>query len=88
MTSLLTPTKSKVDHANTSLFLSRKLGSFACSSWLATAPMHTVLSETLGPSGTFLNLPSASMIFCILLEVLLCVGLTALVETIHFSGLT
>jgi hypothetical protein len=28
MMSLLTPTKSKVDHANTSLFLTRKLSSF------------------------------------------------------------
>jgi hypothetical protein len=63
MTSLLTATKSKVDHANTSLFLSRKLNSFGYSSWLASAPMHTVLSGTLGSNGTFLNTPSASMMF-------------------------
>jgi hypothetical protein len=63
MMSLLTPTKSKVDHANTLLFLSRKLSSFICSSWLASAPMHTILSGTLGSNGTFLDSPSTSMIF-------------------------
>jgi hypothetical protein len=63
MTPLLTPTKSKVDHANTSLFLSRKLSSFVYSSWLASAPMHMVLSGTLGSNDTFLNSPSASIMF-------------------------
>jgi hypothetical protein len=63
MTSLLTPTKSRVDHANTSLFLSRKLSSFVSSSWLASAPMHTILSRTLRSNDTFLNSPLASMMF-------------------------
>jgi hypothetical protein len=63
MTSLLTPTKLEVDHTNTLLFLLRKPSSFAYSSWLASAPMHTVLSETLGSNGTFLNSPSTSLIF-------------------------
>jgi hypothetical protein len=63
MTSLLTPTKSKVDYANTLLFLSKNPSSFACSFWLASAPMNTVLSGTLGSNGTFLNSPSTSMIF-------------------------
>jgi hypothetical protein len=63
MTSLLTPTRSEVDHANASLFLSRKLRIFACSWWLASVPMHTVLSGTIGSSGTFWNSPSASMTF-------------------------
>jgi hypothetical protein len=63
MTSLLTPTRSKVNHANTSLFLSRKLRIFACSCLLALVPMYTVLSGTLGSSGTFWNSPSAFMAF-------------------------
>jgi hypothetical protein len=46
-----------------SLFLSRNANSFACSCWLASVPMHLVLSGTLGSSGTFLNSPSASMAF-------------------------
>jgi hypothetical protein len=62
-TSLLTPTRSEVDLANMSLFLSRKLNSYACSSWIASTPMHIVLSGTLGSNGTFLNSPSASMLF-------------------------
>jgi hypothetical protein len=63
MMSLLTPTKSKVYHANTSLFLSRTLSSFIYSSWLASAPMHTVFYGTHGSNDTFLNSPSASMMF-------------------------
>jgi hypothetical protein len=63
ITSLLTPTKLRADHANTSLFLSRKLSSFVCSSWLASVPMHMVLCGTLGSNGTFLNSPSTSMMF-------------------------
>jgi hypothetical protein len=63
MTSLLTPTNSKVYHANTSLFLSRTLSSFVCSSYLASAPMHTVFYGTHGSNDTFLNSPSVSMMF-------------------------
>jgi hypothetical protein len=63
MSSLLTPTKSKVNHSNTLLFSSRKLSSFVCSSWLASAPMHTVLSRTVGSRGTFLNSPLAYTMF-------------------------
>jgi hypothetical protein len=63
MTSLLTPTKSEVDHANTLLFLSRKPYSFICSSWFVSMPMHMVLFGTLGSNGTFLNSPSTSIIF-------------------------
>jgi hypothetical protein len=81
MTSLLTPTQSKVDHANTSLFLSRKPSSFTCSSWLASEPTHTVLSGTLRSNGTFYGF------FCILSEVLPCAGFTALIESVHFCGL-
>jgi hypothetical protein len=50
ITSLLTPTKLEVHHANTSLFLSRKPSSSVYSSWLSSVPLHTVLSETLGPT--------------------------------------
>jgi hypothetical protein len=63
MMSMLTPTKSEVDHMKTSLFLLRKDSSSACSYWLTSAPMHTILSETLGSSGTFLKSPSTSMAF-------------------------
>jgi hypothetical protein len=63
MMSLLTPTRSEVDHTTTSLFLSRKPGISACSCLLALVPMHTVLSGTLGSSGTFSNSPLASMAF-------------------------
>jgi hypothetical protein len=63
MTSLLTPIKSKVDHPNTSLFLLRKFGSFACSCWLASVPMHTILSRTIGSNDTFWNSPSTAMTF-------------------------
>jgi hypothetical protein len=62
MMSLLTPTKSKVNQANTSLFLSRKLSSSIYSSLLVFVPMHTVLSKTLGSKDTFLNSPSASIV--------------------------
>jgi hypothetical protein len=61
--SLLTPTKSRVDHENTTLFLSRKPSSFAYSSWLASAPMHMVLFRTLGSNSTFLNSTTVSIIF-------------------------
>jgi hypothetical protein len=63
ITSRLTPTKSEVDHAKTSLFLSMNANSSAWSCWLVSAPMHTVLSGTLGFNGTFLNSPSGSMAF-------------------------
>jgi hypothetical protein len=63
ITSLLTPTRLEVDEAKTSLFLSRNASSSACSCWLASAPMHMVLSRTLGSNGTFLNSPSASLAF-------------------------
>jgi hypothetical protein len=63
MTFVLTPTRLEVDHANTSLFLSKKLRISSCSCWLASMLMHTVLSRTLGSSGTFWNSASASMTF-------------------------
>jgi hypothetical protein len=63
VTSLLTPTKSKVDQAKTLLFLSRNCMSFACSSRLISVPMQTVLSGTLGSSATLLKSPSASIAF-------------------------
>jgi hypothetical protein len=63
MMSLLTPNKSKVDNANTSLFLSRNPSSFVYSSWFLSAPMHTVLSKTLGLNSTFLNSPLTYIIF-------------------------
>jgi hypothetical protein len=59
--SLLTHTKSEVDHVKISLFLSRNARSSAYSCWLASAPMHTALSGTLGSNDTFLNSPSASI---------------------------
>jgi hypothetical protein len=54
--SLVTPTRSEVDHAKTSLFLLMNASSSACSCWLASAPMHTVLSGTLGVQRYFLEL--------------------------------
>jgi hypothetical protein len=63
MTSLLTPTWSEVDHAKTSLFLSRNANSSACSSGPVLVLMHIALSGTLESKGTFLNSPSASMAF-------------------------
>jgi hypothetical protein len=63
MTSLLTPIRSEVDHAKTSLFLFRKLIISACSCMLASVPMRIVLSGTLGSSSIFWNFPSASMAF-------------------------
>jgi hypothetical protein len=63
ITSLLTPIKLEVDQAKTSLFLSRNYRSFACSSGLISAPMHTILSGTLGSSTTLVTSPSASIIF-------------------------
>jgi hypothetical protein len=45
------------------MFLSRKLRISTCSCLLALVPMHTILSGTLGSSGTFWNSPLASMAF-------------------------
>jgi hypothetical protein len=65
ITSLLTPIKSEVDQAKTSLFLSRNCNSSACSSRLISALMHTVLSGTLGSSANLVKSPSASILkFC------------------------
>jgi hypothetical protein len=47
----------------TSSFLSRNANDSACSSWPVSVPMHTSLSRTLRSKGTFLNLPSYSMVF-------------------------
>jgi hypothetical protein len=63
MMSLLTPMRSKVDHAKMSLFLSRNANSSACSSGPVSVPRHTTLSGTLGSKGIFLNSTSASMAF-------------------------
>jgi hypothetical protein len=63
ITCLLTPIKSEVDEAKTSLFLSRNCRSFTCSSGLISAPMHTVMSGTLGSSATLVKSPSASIDF-------------------------
>jgi hypothetical protein len=63
ITSLLTPTRSKVDHAKISLFLSRNYKSSACSCGLILVPMQTALSGTLGSSATLLKSPSASIAF-------------------------
>jgi hypothetical protein len=63
ITSLLTPIKLLVDQAKTSLFFSRNCMSFACSSRLISAPMHTVLSGTLGSSATLVKSPLASIVF-------------------------
>jgi hypothetical protein len=60
---LLTPIKSEVDQAKTSLFLSRNYRSFACSSGLISAPMHTVLLGTLGLSATLVKSPPALIAF-------------------------
>jgi hypothetical protein len=87
MTSLLTPTRSEVDHANTSLFLSRKLRISAYSWWLASVPMHTVLSGTLGSSGTFWNSPLASMTFLHSTRGWVCTTLIALAESVRCYGM-
>jgi hypothetical protein len=63
ITSLLTPTKSEVDQAKTSMFLSRNYRSFTCFSGHILAPMHTVLSCTLGSSATLVKSPSALIAF-------------------------
>jgi hypothetical protein len=63
ITSLLTPIKLEVDQAKTLLFLSRNYRSFSCSSGLISAPMHMILSGTLGSSTTLVTSPSASIIF-------------------------
>jgi hypothetical protein len=60
---LLAPIKSEVDQVKISLFLSRNYRSFACSSELILALMHTVLSGTLGSSATLVKSPSASITF-------------------------
>jgi hypothetical protein len=63
ITSLLTPTRSEVDHVKTSLFLSRNCRSSACSCGLISMPLQTVLSGALGLSATLLKSPSASIAF-------------------------
>jgi hypothetical protein len=63
ITYLLTPIKSEVDQAKTTLFLSRNYRSFACSSGLISAPMHMVMSGTLGSSATLVKSPSHSITF-------------------------
>jgi hypothetical protein len=60
---LLTPIKLEVDQPKISLFLSRNCRSFACSSGLISAPMHMVLSATLGSSATLVKSPSTSIAF-------------------------
>jgi hypothetical protein len=64
MTSLLTPTKLKVDHVNTSLFLSRKLNSSACSCCLAAfgADAYNSIRDSWAQR-YLLELTSASMTF-------------------------
>jgi hypothetical protein len=63
ITSLLTPTKSKVDQEKISLFLSRNCKSSACSSGLILAPLQMVLSSILGSSATLLKSLSALVAF-------------------------
>jgi hypothetical protein len=63
ITSLLTPIKSEVDQAKTSLFLSKNYSSPACSCGLISALMHTVMSGTLGSSASLVKSPSASIAF-------------------------
>jgi hypothetical protein len=63
ITSLLTPIKLEVDQTKTSLFLSRNYRSFACSSGLILALMHTVLSGTLGSSVTLMKSPLTLITF-------------------------
>jgi hypothetical protein len=63
ITSLPTPIKLEVDQPKTSIFLSRNCRSSACSSELISAPIHTVLSGTLGSSATLVKSPSASIAF-------------------------
>jgi hypothetical protein len=63
ITSLLTPTKSEVDQAKTSLFLLRNCMSSTCSFGLISVPMQTILSSILGLSATLLKSPSASIAF-------------------------
>jgi hypothetical protein len=55
--------RSEVDQEKTSLFLSRKVNNYACSSILVTMPRQMALSGTVGSKAIFLNLPSASMAF-------------------------
>jgi hypothetical protein len=43
--------------------------------------MHTIFSRTLGSKGIFLNSPSASIVFYILLEVLPCTDL--ILQKVH-----
>jgi hypothetical protein len=63
ITSPLTPTKLEVDQAKTSLFLSRNYSSSTCSCGLISARMHTVLTGTLGSSGSLVKSPSALIAF-------------------------
>jgi hypothetical protein len=63
MLSLLTPTRSEVDHAKMSLSLSRNASNSTCSSGPVSVPRQIALLGTLGSKRTFLNSPSASMAF-------------------------
>jgi hypothetical protein len=63
ITSLLTPIKSEVDQAKTSLFLSSNCSSSACSCGLISALMHTVMSGTLGSSANLVKSPLALIAF-------------------------
>jgi hypothetical protein len=59
ITFLLSPIKSEVDQAKTSLFLSMNCRSFTYSSVLISALMQMVLSGTLGSRTTLVKSPSA-----------------------------
>jgi hypothetical protein len=59
--SLLTPIRSEADHAETSLFLSRKANNSSSSSRAISVPRQTSLSGTLGSRGIFFVSSSASM---------------------------
>jgi hypothetical protein len=63
MISLLTPTRSEVDHAKMSLFFSRKAKSSACSSRHVSVPRQIAMLGTLGSSATFLKSPLDSIAF-------------------------
>jgi hypothetical protein len=63
ITSLLTPTRSEVNQAKTSLFLSRNCRSSTYSHGLIAVPMLIALSNIMGSSGTLLKSPSALIAF-------------------------
>jgi hypothetical protein len=58
---MLSPMRLEVDHAKTSLFLSRKANNSACSSASLLVPRQMALLGTRGYRGTFLKSPSTSM---------------------------